>query len=830
MEPAPQDGEPVAAVSTPALCQVCGQQEPKYRCPRCAVRTCSLACIKQHKKDAPCDGKRPASKFERVAEMTDLTIRRDYRLLEGSTRQKDANWRFLALPNKSLLNDHCMLQAACRSKRINLQLLPYVMQQRGWNSTALVDFGPARSHNARKHRFRGYEVVWMVELRLPTHPEELRLFAEGLRESMTVAEVLRCPRLFMSDDLASPKPSLPTEGGEPWEGQAPQARDTAALYVKQRRDLLISRPHRVLSKAVGVPGQTARYFELDPTWKLSEAMAKVALTIEWPVWCVVPEDQLEAYPLVDEDLRNQLENMMLNPLAFVPKPTEQPPDPAEGDEEEVAEDTPKPGAPAGGRGNNKAPCLNCGGPHPLHKCRRRIVCSYCHKEGHTRNICYANPEALSELCPRCGHRGHEVQDCSMYQPPHRRPKKEGADAMDRDAQCDNCGVWGHDFEDCSHPVQCVACGEDGHTYRQCTQHPTEDLKGAPKAFYGDQDDKLDALRFIVLPAKVKDLKRKTRASAVYVGRLDDEQQLQPSGEELEERDDVLTSGHRYLIQITEGPRICLCKNCGEIGHRVRDCPKEIRCANCHRLGHLKDVCRDKVYAEGEERPVRVCNNCGSKEHTLWECPEELVCTNCHRKGHTHHVCRSAAADEAGGKGAGKGGKGGGGGDGGGCRNCGAPDHYLRDCPKPTVCSQCHQSGHTHHVCPGAKVPPAVDHSPGSANHAASGLPPRTEAWEAGGATGGRGPGTGGGGGCRNCGAPDHFLRDCPHAVVCSHCRQPGHTHHVCPGAKPSPSAADHSAGWATNTTSGGPPPAWEAGDVGAGGQGPRVGGGGGGGG
>eukprot|EP00058_Branchiostoma_floridae_P005506 XP_002590994.1 hypothetical protein BRAFLDRAFT_113877 [Branchiostoma floridae] len=30
-------------------CEVCSEQPPKYRCPRCEVRYCSLTCFKQHK-------------------------------------------------------------------------------------------------------------------------------------------------------------------------------------------------------------------------------------------------------------------------------------------------------------------------------------------------------------------------------------------------------------------------------------------------------------------------------------------------------------------------------------------------------------------------------------------------------------------------------------------------------------------------------------------------------------------------------------------------------------------------------------------------------------
>ena len=35
----------------------------KYKCPRCLVRTCSLACSKAHKLRTQCTGKRDVTKY-----------------------------------------------------------------------------------------------------------------------------------------------------------------------------------------------------------------------------------------------------------------------------------------------------------------------------------------------------------------------------------------------------------------------------------------------------------------------------------------------------------------------------------------------------------------------------------------------------------------------------------------------------------------------------------------------------------------------------------------------------------------------------------------------
>ncbi|CAI4225140.1 unnamed protein product [Auanema sp. JU1783] len=42
----------------PALCKVCKTDPHKYKCPKCNIRTCSLACSKKHKEEKECDGVR----------------------------------------------------------------------------------------------------------------------------------------------------------------------------------------------------------------------------------------------------------------------------------------------------------------------------------------------------------------------------------------------------------------------------------------------------------------------------------------------------------------------------------------------------------------------------------------------------------------------------------------------------------------------------------------------------------------------------------------------------------------------------------------------------
>jgi hypothetical protein len=60
---------------------------PKYRCPRCSTRTCSLQCSRRHKKWSQCSGVRdPASYLRRSELATPTAFDRDFNFITGIER------------------------------------------------------------------------------------------------------------------------------------------------------------------------------------------------------------------------------------------------------------------------------------------------------------------------------------------------------------------------------------------------------------------------------------------------------------------------------------------------------------------------------------------------------------------------------------------------------------------------------------------------------------------------------------------------------------------------------------------------------------------------
>lgn len=69
------------------LCPYCNESPPKYRCPACDARTCSLKCSKRHKAYKQCSGTRdPAAYVKRSKLATPAALNQDFNFLSGVER------------------------------------------------------------------------------------------------------------------------------------------------------------------------------------------------------------------------------------------------------------------------------------------------------------------------------------------------------------------------------------------------------------------------------------------------------------------------------------------------------------------------------------------------------------------------------------------------------------------------------------------------------------------------------------------------------------------------------------------------------------------------
>ncbi|GAP85557.1 putative HIT zinc finger protein [Rosellinia necatrix] len=79
-----------------SLCTICRIQAPRYTCPRCGTRTCSLSCVKKHKTWSSCNGERDPTVFVAIDKLkTDAGIDHDYNFLTKIERSVERVERVL---------------------------------------------------------------------------------------------------------------------------------------------------------------------------------------------------------------------------------------------------------------------------------------------------------------------------------------------------------------------------------------------------------------------------------------------------------------------------------------------------------------------------------------------------------------------------------------------------------------------------------------------------------------------------------------------------------------------------------------------------------------
>ncbi|EPB84688.1 hypothetical protein HMPREF1544_08561 [Mucor circinelloides 1006PhL] len=101
-DPAPIPQLTEEEIKKAKLCQICQEKDWIYTCPRCLTHTCSLKCVKQHKKEAPCSGERDKTAYVPLQKYTETHMMSDYTYLEDVSRQSDNITRSRMETNRDL--------------------------------------------------------------------------------------------------------------------------------------------------------------------------------------------------------------------------------------------------------------------------------------------------------------------------------------------------------------------------------------------------------------------------------------------------------------------------------------------------------------------------------------------------------------------------------------------------------------------------------------------------------------------------------------------------------------------------------------------------------
>ncbi|XP_013412241.1 box C/D snoRNA protein 1-like [Lingula anatina] len=243
-------------------CEVCAQLAAKYKCPRCAIRTCSLPCVKQHKLRQDCSGVRDKTAYVAMKDFTDLNLLSDYRFLEDADRKSDTARRDTIARRREVPRYLKRVLNQSRQRGIHLKLLPIGMTKRKLNSTFFQE--------------RTKTIMWTLEWVFPAAQAKHRDKRAGDIETL---------RSLLGKYLT---PGVTD----------PVVRHKLKQYERAGVDSLT-----LVMKVEGRPANSVRYHKLCLDKTLCENL-QGKLIVEYPTVFVLLESQPKIYPILGEENSN----------------------------------------------------------------------------------------------------------------------------------------------------------------------------------------------------------------------------------------------------------------------------------------------------------------------------------------------------------------------------------------------------------------------------------------------------------------------------------------------------------------------------------------------
>ena len=269
----------------------------KYRCPGCGERSCSLACVKRHKAEKPCDGRRDPAAYFALGDGTDELLLRDYHFLEQAGKTVDGAGRALrqsgvaksagARPPQQPPHRRKLLQQAER-RGVALELLPVGMQRQRENTSSFEQ--------------RAQQLRWRVELHFAAAqvrhveasvPERtvLRALLDALLLPAAAAAAEVGPSADADGAAAAAAPAAARFGGD--DGQRALLRHKLRLYARAgvgELGVFLRVPH--------TRADEPRYSRLSLDATLGEALRGERL-IEFPTLHVATPEEAGGFTLVE---------------------------------------------------------------------------------------------------------------------------------------------------------------------------------------------------------------------------------------------------------------------------------------------------------------------------------------------------------------------------------------------------------------------------------------------------------------------------------------------------------------------------------------------------
>ena len=110
-------------------CTVCKSATSLYKCPGCSITTCSCECVKQHKIQSGCNGKRNRAEFVSKSGFNDQNLRSDYHFLEDTLQLRTSAQRTAGKSFGGGLNSKTVIRSAAEGAHTMEEVMQSQLQQ-----------------------------------------------------------------------------------------------------------------------------------------------------------------------------------------------------------------------------------------------------------------------------------------------------------------------------------------------------------------------------------------------------------------------------------------------------------------------------------------------------------------------------------------------------------------------------------------------------------------------------------------------------------------------------------------------------------------------------
>lgn len=243
------------------VCSVCGVNQAKYTCPACSIKSCSLSCVKSHKKCQGCTGIRDRAAMVLKEDMDNLTLLSDYRLLEEIDNKLEDNLR-------NPLRRHVMRSL---KDKPSLPHFLHRLRNEAWNRGTTLKFMPShftsRRENTTRYNFKEGIIRWHIKWIF--HQADFTYVDTSVDENTSVIKLL-ARYLEPSNDLS------------------PEDNEKLAYYQSASYGKVA-----VLIKT-DVPGSGTTFQELFLSKSIRLNLANKTI-LEYPIFYAVLRDHIHAY-------------------------------------------------------------------------------------------------------------------------------------------------------------------------------------------------------------------------------------------------------------------------------------------------------------------------------------------------------------------------------------------------------------------------------------------------------------------------------------------------------------------------------------------------------